>query len=95
MAEDACLWHGHLDPQNCGHDFSTLSCSLQQIVVGHGEPFIRFCNDDVVQDAYVDQCERLLNPAGDVPVSVAGYGKATGMVVCQHDGLQHRAIDIP
>ena len=95
MAEDACLWHGHLDPQNCGHDFSTLSCSLQQIVVGHGEPCIRFRNDDVVQDAYVDQCERLLNPAGDVPVSVAGYGKAHRDGCVPTRRLQHRAIDIP
>lgn len=38
-------------------------------------------NDDVVQEAYVDQGERLLDPLSDQFIGLARFGDAGGVVV--------------
>lgn len=64
-------------------------------IFGHGQR-LAIADDEMIEHPHIDQPERIAEPARQLPISLARFGHARGMIVGQNDRcgiVRQRALD--
>lgn len=62
-----------------------ILAGLEQTIFGEGEWIVR-ADDDVIEKAHIDQCQRRAQPLRQIDIGIARLGNASGVVVRNNHG---------